>query len=57
MLTTATGEDVEDGELKESHPLGWCAAGDHSHCPLWVQCGHFNVSYVFSVYIYIQFSA
>lgn len=30
MLTTATGEDVEDGELKESHPLGWCAAGDHS---------------------------
>lgn len=47
MLTTPTGE-MRDGVLQESHPLGWCAAGDHSHCPLWVQCGHFNGGCIFS---------
>lgn len=48
MLTTPTGEDVKDGVLEESHPLGWCAAGDRSRCLPWVQGGHLSVGCAFS---------
>lgn len=45
VISTPTEDDVEDGVLQESRPLGWCAAGDHCHCPLWIQCGHLCFQY------------